>query len=78
MSTSDKINEQISERPVCAACSQPIWNGMYYIVTVGFINDVVSADEEELDHYHLHCLDPYIILFGQLPGETIAITLHGD
>lgn len=76
---STEVNtEQLSERYACVACNQPIWSGMYYIVTVGFINDVISADQEELDHYHLHCLDPYIVLFGQLPGETIAITLHGD
>jgi inorganic pyrophosphatase len=76
MST-DKDIEKLSERPVCIGCNQPIWNGMYYIVTVGFIDDIVSADQEELDHYHLHCLDPYTILFGQLPGETIAVTLQG-
>jgi hypothetical protein len=68
--------ERLSERPVCAACSQAIWSGMFYTTSTGFIYDIVSADEEELDHYHTHCLDPYIILFGQLPGETIAVTLH--
>jgi hypothetical protein len=51
---------------------------MFYTVSVGFIDDVVSADVEELDHYHLHCLEPYIILFGQLPGETLAVTLHAS
>jgi hypothetical protein len=68
--------EQLSERSTCEACNQPIWSGMYYTVSTGFIDDIVSADEEELEHYHLHCLDPYIVLFGQLPGETIAVTLR--
>lgn len=68
--------EKLSERPQCAECSQPVWNGMYYTVSVGFVDDIVSADQEELEHYHMHCLDPYIMLFGQLPGETIAVTLH--
>jgi hypothetical protein len=68
--------DQLSERASCAACNQPIWSGMFYVVTVGFVDDVVSADQEELDHYHLHCLDPYTVLFGILPGETIAITLQ--
>jgi hypothetical protein len=74
--SSEKIADKLQAKFTCAACNQSIYGGLLYIVSIGSLDDIISADQDEEDHYHLQCLEPYTLLFGQLPGESIAVTLQ--
>jgi hypothetical protein len=61
----------------CEGCGLGIYPGsLFYTVVRGFMSDLVAIAETMADHWHLHCLDTITLLVDQLPGETIAVTLH--
>ncbi len=61
----------------CEGCWQPIWlNTPYYSVSRGFLDDIVTATDALAEKWHLHCLDPYLLLIEITPHESVAVTLH--
>lgn len=60
----------------CEGCTLMIPSGYpCYIVARGFLDDLVTAVEYMAEHWHEHCLDPFLLFVGIVPGDTVAVTL---